>query len=161
MVSGNALKGTSELCVHALDLFVGLYGAEAGNLALKGMATGGVYIGGGIAPRILAKLKEPMFMDAFRAKGRVSKVLEAIPVRVILNDKTALLGAGRVALLAEAEVMKKCLSHTKRTTLSFVSRTRKRLPMHAAIAFWNCWRPRSGSGVATLAVSWIDAPADV
>lgn len=103
VVSGNALKGSSELCVHALDLFVSIYGAEAGNLALKGMATGGVYVGGGIAPRILAKLKEPTFLAAFHAKGRVSKVLEAIPVRVILNDKTALLGAGRVALLDKLE----------------------------------------------------------
>jgi glucokinase len=103
VVSGNGLKGSSQICVDALDLFVSIYGAEAGNLALKGMATGGVYIGGGIAPRILAKLKEPVFLNSFRAKGRVSKVLDAIPVKVILNDKTALLGAGRVALLAEAE----------------------------------------------------------
>lgn len=103
VVSGNGLKGSCALCVDALDLFVSIYGAEAGNLALKGMATGGVYIGGGIAPRILPKLKEPAFLRAFHAKGRVSKVLEAIPVRVILNDKTALLGAGRVALLSQRE----------------------------------------------------------
>jgi glucokinase len=87
------------LCVQALDLFVSIYGAEAGNLALKGMATGGVYLGGGIAPKILPKLQAPEFMRAFTAKGRSTKLLEAMPVRVILNDKTALYGAGRLAML--------------------------------------------------------------
>jgi glucokinase len=72
---------------------VSIYGAEAGNLALKVMATGGVYVGGGIAPKILPKLEEGVFMRAFVDKGRFRDVLEQIPVRVILNDKTALLGA--------------------------------------------------------------------
>jgi len=100
VISTHALDGSSELCVQALNQFVSIYGAEAGNLALKGMATGGVFLGGGIAPKILPKLREPVFLEAFRAKGRVSKILQAIPVRVILNDKTALLGAGRVAMMA-------------------------------------------------------------
>jgi glucokinase len=77
---------------------ISIYGAEAGNLALKAMATGGVYLGGGIAPKILSKLKETRFMVAFGLKGRISTVLHSIPVRVILNDKTALLGAGRLAM---------------------------------------------------------------
>jgi glucokinase len=98
VISAEAMKGSSELCVRALDLFVSIYGAEAGNLALKGMATGGVFLGGGIAPKILTKLRQPAFLEAFTAKGRISKVLEAMPVRVILNDKTALLGAGRLAM---------------------------------------------------------------
>ena len=76
-----------------------LYGAEAGNLALKLLATGGVYLGGGIAPRIIAKLKEPEFMNAFTAKGRMKPLLQDIPVKVILNTKTALLGAARYAAL--------------------------------------------------------------
>jgi glucokinase len=95
-----ALTGTSPLCVQALDLFVSIYGAEAGNLALKVMATGGVFVGGGIAPKIIAKLKETTFVEAFTAKGRLRPLLEAMPVRVILNDKTALLGAARYATFA-------------------------------------------------------------
>jgi glucokinase len=94
------MKGEVELCLMTLDLFVSFYGAEAGNLALKAMATGGLFIGGGIAPKILPKLREPGFLKAFTDKGRVSAVLEAIPVSVILNDKTALMGAARVAALS-------------------------------------------------------------
>ena len=97
-VSNAALENRSELCRQTLDLFISIYGAEAGNLALKIMARGGVYIGGGIAPKIIEKLKSPIFMEAFTAKGRMKPVLEAMPVRVILNDKTALLGAARYAI---------------------------------------------------------------
>jgi len=99
VISQAALRGTSELCVQALDLFVSLYGAEAGNLALKIMATGGVFLGGGIAPQIIRKLEDPVFLNAFSAKGRMKPLLQAMPVRVILNDKTALLGAARFATL--------------------------------------------------------------
>jgi glucokinase len=95
-----ALDGTYEICVQALDIFVSIYGAEAGNLALKLVATGGTFVGGGIAPKILSKLRGPAFMDAFQSKGRLSGLLQDIPVRVITNDKTALLGAGRVAALS-------------------------------------------------------------
>ncbi len=97
VVSDAALAGRSGLCAEALDLFVSLYGAEAGNLALKTMATGGVFVAGGIAPRIVEKLKDGRFMEGFVAKGRLEAVLAAIPVRVILNDDTALLGAARYA----------------------------------------------------------------
>ena len=99
-ISRHGLEGSSEICVQALDVFTGIYGAEAGNLALKVMATGGMFIGGGIAPKMIKKLQQPAFLEAFCAKGRVRGLLEAIPVRVITNDKTALLGAGRVATLA-------------------------------------------------------------
>jgi len=98
VITRAGMKGSCRLCVQALDLFVSLYGAEAGNLALKIMSTGGIFVGGGIAPRILPKLTEPMFMRAFTTKGRMSPLLEAMPVRIILNDKTALLGAARFAL---------------------------------------------------------------
>lgn len=102
-VIGNAaLAGTCDLCVQALDLCVQLYGAEAGNLALKVMATGGVFVGGGIAPRIISKLKEGTFTQAFCAKGRLQPILEAIPIHVIMNDKTALYGAARCAALQAA-----------------------------------------------------------
>jgi glucokinase len=98
-ISQAALTGRSALCMQALDLFVSLYGAEAGNLALKVMATGGLYVGGGIAPKIIRKLQDSTFMQAFTAKGRMQPLLEAMPVRVILNDRTVLLGAARYAML--------------------------------------------------------------
>jgi glucokinase len=97
-VSTAALTNKSELAVKALDMFVALYGAMAGNLALLMMATGGLYIGGGIAPKISEKLKDGTFMNAFTDKGRLSSVLAGIPVRVILEDKTALFGAASAAL---------------------------------------------------------------
>jgi glucokinase len=90
-----ALDGKSELCVKALDIFISCFGAEAGNLALKMLATGGVFIGGGVAPKIIQKLREQAFIDAFTQKGRFTHLLESIPVRVILNDKAALFGAAR------------------------------------------------------------------
>ena len=88
--------------MKALDVFVAAYGDEASNLALKLMASGGVYLGGGIAPRIVDKLKGPAFMEAFTAKGRLGPLLATIPVRVIMNDDTALLGAARCAALRAA-----------------------------------------------------------
>ena len=97
VITRAGLEGKCELCVQALDLFVTYYGAEASNLALKLMATGGVYVGGGIAPKIIEKLKDGNFMKAFCAAGRMSELMEAIPVQVILNDKTALIGAARLA----------------------------------------------------------------
>lgn len=97
VISQAALEGKCELCVQALDLFISCFGAEAGNLALKFLATGGVFVGGGIAPKIIQKLNGQTFINAFTGKGRFKHLLEAIPVRVILNDKTALLGAARYA----------------------------------------------------------------
>ena len=97
VISRAALAGECRMCVQALDLFVAVYGAFAGNIALVLKATGGVYIGGGIAPKILEKLKDGTFIGAFMGKGRMSSLVATIPVRVILNDKTALLGAARVA----------------------------------------------------------------
>ncbi len=94
-ISTAALNGQSELCTQALELFVTIYGAEAGNLALKILATGGVYLGGGIAPKILPKLREPAFLEAFTAKGRMRDLMRDMPVRVVLNDRAALLGAAR------------------------------------------------------------------
>lgn len=88
-----------ELCSRALDLLVAAYGALAGNLALLGTATGGVYLGGGVAPKILPRLAGGLFLQAFIAKGRFVPYLEKVPVRVILNDRAALLGAARHAAL--------------------------------------------------------------
>ena len=97
IITTHGLSGEHAICVQALDIFVDVFGAEAGNLALKLMATGGLYIGGGIAPKIISKLQEPAFMAAFTDKGRLSPVLVATPVRVIMNDRTALYGAARLA----------------------------------------------------------------
>ncbi|HEV2304794.1 MAG TPA: glucokinase [Candidatus Acidoferrales bacterium] len=96
-ISKIALEGKSALCVKALDLFVVLLGSECGNMALKVLATGGFYLGGGIPPKILPKLKTPAFLESFKDKGRFRAVLEAMPVRVILNEYTALQGAARRA----------------------------------------------------------------
>ncbi len=86
------------LCVATVETFVSILGAEAGNLALKVLATGGVYIGGGIPPRILDQLRQPRFLAAFREKGRMRELLSSIPVHVILNPKAGLLGAASFAL---------------------------------------------------------------
>jgi len=91
------LERRDPVASEALDVMVSIYGAQAGNLALTVMATGGVYLGGGIAPNILPRLREGGFVRAFTAKGRLSDLVERIPVRVILNELTALLGAARHA----------------------------------------------------------------
>lgn len=98
VITRAALQGRSVLCERALDLFVSIYGAEAGNLALKVMATGGVYVGGGIAPKIVNKLREGSFLESFFDKGRMRPILENMPIRVILNERAALLGAARRAV---------------------------------------------------------------
>lgn len=97
-----AVGGKSELAAMTLQMFVEAYGAMAGNLALLLKSTGGLYVGGGIAPKILDKLKDGTFMRNYGDKGRMSGLVMSIPVRVILDDKTALYGAGRRALMAEA-----------------------------------------------------------
>lgn len=85
---------SSQLCVATLETFVSILGAEAGNMALKVLASGGVYLGGGIPPRLLAVLeRKNQFLKSFRSKGRLSEVLNPIPVHIILNPKAALLGA--------------------------------------------------------------------
>jgi glucokinase len=98
-ISRYALERTCEACGRALECFVGVYGAEAGNLALRSMATAGVYLGGGIAPKILPALKGVAFQRAFRDKEPHVELLSRIPVWVITNPHTALLGAARIASL--------------------------------------------------------------
>ncbi|MGB6829951.1 MAG: glucokinase [Terracidiphilus sp.] len=99
-----ALKAKSEICEKALDMFVSAYGAEAGNLALKILSVGGLYVGGGIAPRIIEKMKDGTFMKAFTDKGRLSQLLVHMPVRVILESRTALIGAAAYAEGRAAEL---------------------------------------------------------
>lgn len=100
VITRGALAGTCAMCSKALDIFVAVYGAEAGNAALRFLATGGVYLGGGIAPKILERLTGAPFMVAFTAKGRLSSLVQSIPVHVILNERTALLGAARAAFIS-------------------------------------------------------------
>ena len=92
-ISQAALASNCGACVEALDIFVSVYGAEAGNLALRGVATAGLYVGGGMAPKILPALLSGTFMDAFRAKGTMTELASRIPVKVILNTEAGLLGA--------------------------------------------------------------------
>jgi glucokinase len=99
-----ALAAKSEICEKAMDMFVSAYGAETGNLALKILSVGGVYVGGGIAPRILEKLKDGRFMKAFTDKGRLSQLLINMPVRIILESRAALLGAAAYAEARAAEL---------------------------------------------------------
>jgi len=97
VVSEVALAGSHPLCVRALELFASIYGAEAGNLALKAFAVGGVYVGGGIAPKIRAKLADGTFVAAFCDKGRFAALMASIRVSLVLEPRAALLGAARVA----------------------------------------------------------------
>ncbi len=98
VISETARLKKNKLCMKALDLFTSIYGAAAGNLALQVMAVEGVYIGGGIAPKIIWKLKDGIFMKAFKDKGRLSHIVVHIPVKVIMNERTTLLGAASRAM---------------------------------------------------------------
>lgn len=97
-------SGESELCARTLDVFASAYGAEAGNVALKVLANGGLYLGGGIAPKTLKKMEDGTFMKAFLDKGRLSGLLEHMPVRIILEARCALLGAAAYAEARAAEI---------------------------------------------------------
>lgn len=97
-------SGKSELCAKTLEMFVASYGAEAGNMVLKAMAIGGMYLGGGIAPKILKTMKSGVFMKAFTDKGRLSELCIHTPVHVILESRAALLGAAAYAEARAAEL---------------------------------------------------------
>ncbi|MGE5217028.1 MAG: glucokinase [Chloroflexota bacterium] len=103
VISQAALAREAGICVEALNLFVAVYGAEAGNLALRAKSVRGLYIGGGIAPKILGKLKDGTFMRAFLDKGRYRDLLAAIPVQVVLNERAALRGAAYYAAFLSGE----------------------------------------------------------
>ena len=97
VITRHALAQSDVLCERTLDLFVSVLGAQAGNFALAVVATGGVYLAGGIAPRIVDKLRDPRFLDAFHSKGRLSTLLATIPVSVITNTNVGVMGAAAVA----------------------------------------------------------------
>jgi glucokinase len=96
--------GSSEICAETLRIFVSAFGAEVGNVALKVLAVGGMYVGGGIAPKILKTMQSGVFTKSFLDKGRLSPLLEAMPVRVILDETCALLGAAAFAEARAAEM---------------------------------------------------------
>jgi glucokinase len=102
LISRKAFAGTCRHCMEALELFVAAYGAECGNLALRAVTTRGLYVGGGIAPKILPALRTGLFLDSFCAKPPMEDLLSSIPVKVILNPQAGLLGA---AVFANAEVL--------------------------------------------------------
>jgi len=97
-------QGTNELCAKTLEMFTTSYGAEAGNMALKVLAVGGMYLGGGIAPKILKTMQSGPFMQAFTDKGRLSDLLVKTPVRIILESRCALMGAAAYAEARAAEL---------------------------------------------------------
>jgi glucokinase len=105
VITRAALENKCDLCVRALDMFLDYYGAEAANLALKVLATGGIYVGGGIAPKVISRLTDGRFMNAFIGEGRMKNLLAAMPVRVIMNDKTALIGAARFAAMQSGKML--------------------------------------------------------
>jgi glucokinase len=96
-ISASALERRCDACVETLEIFVGVLGAEAGNTALRTVATGGVFLGGGIPPKILAALETPRFLDAFRAKAPMQDLLAQVPVHVIMHPDPGLLGAAVAA----------------------------------------------------------------
>lgn len=96
-ISRAALSGDDPLAAKALDLWIAVYGGEASNLGLKIMSTGGLFLAGGISPKILPRLKASLFMEAFLDKGRMRPLVEAMPVHVVTNEKAGLLGAARCA----------------------------------------------------------------
>jgi len=97
VISKYGLAGADAACVRTLDAFASIYGAETGNLVLKVLASGGAYVAGGIAPRIIEKLRDGTFIKAFREKGRLSSFVRDVPVHVVMNRKVGLLGAALVA----------------------------------------------------------------
>jgi glucokinase len=107
-------QGRSELCAKALEMFASAYGAEAGNMVLKVLATGGMYLGGGIAPRIVKTMKGGAFMRAFTDKGRLTELLVQTPVHIILESRCALMGAAAYAEARAAEISGKSVRAASR-----------------------------------------------
>ena len=102
LISRMAMEGKAAICDQALSIFVSAFGAETGNCALHYMSTGGIFIGGGIAAKIVTKMKDPAFMEAFLDKGRMETLLKDMPVKIILNDDCGLVGAARHTLIQKA-----------------------------------------------------------
>jgi glucokinase len=102
LISKLAIEGKSALCQQTMALFVSVFGAETGNCALRYMTTGGIFIAGIIAAKNVEKMKEPLFLQAFLDKGRMSSLLKDMPVKIVLNDNCGLIGAARYTLIQKA-----------------------------------------------------------
>lgn len=102
LISQLALEGKAAICDRALTIFVSVFGAETGNCALRYMSTGGIFVGGSIAAKIVTRMKDPIFMQSFLDKGRMETLLKDMPVKVILNDDCGLAGAARYTLVQKA-----------------------------------------------------------
>jgi glucokinase len=102
LISQLALEGKAAICDQTLSIFVSVFGAETGNCALNFMSTGGIFIGGSIAAKIVPKMKDPVFMQSFLDKGRMEALLKDIPVKIVLNDDCGLVGAARWTLVQKA-----------------------------------------------------------
>jgi glucokinase len=102
MISQLALEGRAAICEQTLSIFVSVYGSETGNCALNFMATGGVFLGGSIAAKIVPKMRDPIFMKSFLDKGRMQSLLADMPVKIVLNDDAGIIGAARYTLIQKA-----------------------------------------------------------
>lgn len=102
LISQLALEGKAAICDQTLSIFVSIYGAETGNCALNFLSTGGIFIGGSVAAKIVPKMKDPIFMQSFLDKGRMVPLLKEIPVTIVLNDDSGIIGAARYTLIEKA-----------------------------------------------------------
>ena len=102
VISQLALEGKAAICDQTLSIFVSIYGAETGNCALNFLSTGGIFIGGSVAAKIVPKMKDPIFMESFLDKGRMESLLKEIPVTIVLNDDSGIIGAARYTLIEKA-----------------------------------------------------------
>ena len=102
LISKLAAEGKTPICDQTMSLFVAIYGAETGNCALYFMSTGGIFIGGSIAAKNVKKMKDPAFMKSFLDKGRMTSLLQQMPVKIVLNDDSGIIGAARYTLIQKA-----------------------------------------------------------
>lgn len=102
LISQLALEGKSAICDQAMSIFVSVFGAQTGNCALNFMSTGGIFIGGSIAAKIVPKMKDPVFMESFLDKGRMGALLKDVPVKIVINDDCGMIGAARYTLVQKA-----------------------------------------------------------
>src|SRR6266478_3950000 len=102
LISQIALENKSSICDRTLSIFVSIYGAETGNCALHFMSTGGIFIGGSIAAKIVPKMKDPLFLESFLDKGRMAAILKDMPVKIVANDDSGMIGAARYTLVQKA-----------------------------------------------------------
>ena len=102
LISQLASEGKAPICDQALTIFVSVFGAETGNSALRFMSTGGIFVGGSIAAKIVPKMKDPVFMQSFLDKGRMETLLKDMPVKIVVNDDCGIIGAARYTLVQKA-----------------------------------------------------------